>query len=334
MGIQAPPEVKFRLIQEATRRDNNILKISSLCKIAGVSRSGYYNWCASESKRQSREESDRKDFDLILEAYRFRGYAKGCRGIHMRLLHMNKIMNVKKIRRLMHKYGLKSPIRKPNPYRQMAKAMKTSNYAPNIVNRNFCQWPGKVLLTDITYLFFGKEKCYLSTILDAFTHEILSYQVSMNLKVDFVIKTVDKLIAKHGSILDSRTIVHSDQGCQYTSSAFIEKLKDAEFIQSMSRRGNCWDNAPQESFFGHMKDEIGVEIAKCKTFENVKAKVDDWIDYYNTDRYQWDLFKLAPKEFHEYIKTGVYPLPVFVPIHDVQPPIQEGLSLPAREGNL
>ena len=109
MGIQAPAEVKFRLIQEATRRDNNLLKISSLCKIAGVSRSGYYNWCASESKRQSREESDRKDFDLILEAYRFRGYAKGCRGIHMRLLHMNKIMNVKKIRRLMHKYGLKSP---------------------------------------------------------------------------------------------------------------------------------------------------------------------------------------------------------------------------------
>ena len=335
MGIQAPSKVKFRLIKEATRQDNNLLKISSLCEIAGVSRSGYYNWCASESKRLSRDESDRKDFDLILEAYRFRGYAKGTRGIHMRLLHMNKIMNVKKIRRLMNKYGLKCPIRKANPYRQLAKAMKTSNYAPNVVNRDFCQWPRKVLLTDITYLFFRGETCYLSTILDAFTHEILAYQVSMSLKVDFVLETIDGLIAKHGSSLDDRTIVHSDQGCHYTSKAFIEKLKNADFVQSMSRRGNCWDNAPQESFFGHMKDEITAEIAKCRTFEMVKTRVDDWIDYYNTDRYQWDLYKLAPEEFHEYIKTGIYPLPVYDPTRNARNPKQEeGLSLSAREGNL
>jgi transposase InsO family protein len=313
MGIQAPSEVKFRLIQETTSRDNNLLKISKLCAIAGVSRSGYYNWCASENKRTSRDEADRKDFELILEAYRFRGYAKGARGIHMRLLHMNRIMNVKKIRRLMHKYGLRCPIRTPNPYRQMAKAMKTDNYAPNVVNRNFLQWPGKVLLTDITYLFYQREKCYLSTILDAFTHEILSYQVSMSLKVDFVIKTVDELIANHGCSLDNRTIVHSDQGCHYTSKAFIEKLKDADFVQSMSRRGNCWDNAPQESFFGHMKDEIAEDIANCKTFEMVLARIDDWIDYYNTDRYQWDLYKLSPKEFHEFILSGIYPLPVYDP---------------------
>ena len=332
MGIQAPAEVKFRLINEATRQDKNLLKISSLCEIAGVSRYGYYNWCASESKRQRRNELDRKDFDLILEAYRFRGYAKGARGIHMRLLHMNKIMNVKKIRRLMHKYGLKCPIRKANPYRQLAKAMKTSNYAPNVVNREFCQWPRKVLLTDITYLFFLGEKCYLSTILDAFTHEILAYQVSMSIKVDFVLETVDDLIAKHGCSLDDRTIIHSDQGCHYTSKAFIEKLKDADFVHSMSRRGNCWDNAPQESFFGHMKDEIADEIAKCKTFEMVKVRVDDWTDYYNTDRYQWDLYKLAPEEFHEYIKTGIYPLPVYDPSRNARNPKQEGLSLSAQEG--
>ena len=334
MGIQAPSEVKFRLIHEATDRDNNLLKISRLCNIAGVSRSGYYNWCASENKRKEREESDRKDFELILEAYRFRGYAKGARGIHMRLLHMNKIMNVKKIRRLMHKYGLRCPIRKPNPFRQMSREMKTSNYAPNAVNRNFLQWPGKVLLTDITYLFFQGNKCYLSTILDAFTHEILSYQVSMSLKVDFVLKTVDDLIEKHGSSLDNRTIIHSDQGCHYTSYAFIQKLKDAEFVQSMSRRGNCWDNAPQESFFGHLKDEIADEIAKCTTFEKVKARVDDWIDYYNTDRYQWDLFKLSPKEFHGYLNTGIYPLPVYDPCSIAQNPMREGLSLSAQEGNL
>ena len=333
MGIQAPSEVKFRLIRDAVSRDNNLLKINRLCEIAGVSRSGYYNWCASESKRRSREETDQKDFDLIIEAYQFRGYAKGARGIHMRLLHMNRIMNVKKIRRLMRKYGLRCPIRKPNPYRQMARSMKTNNYAPNVVNREFIQWPRKVLLTDITYLFYSGERCYLSTILDSFTHEILAYQVSKSLKVDFVIKTVDELIENNGSTLDNRTIIHSDQGCHYTSSAFIEKLKDAEFVQSMSRRGNCWDNAPQESFFGHMKDEIADEIAKCNTFEQVKTQVDDWIDYYNTDRYQWDLFKLSPKEFCQYIETGIYPLPVFDPNRNALPPTREGLSLSAREGS-
>ena len=77
MGIQAAPEVKFALIREATLRDNNILKISKMCEIAGVSRSGYYNWCASEGTRKAREDADKKDFDLILEAYKFRGYDKG-----------------------------------------------------------------------------------------------------------------------------------------------------------------------------------------------------------------------------------------------------------------
>ena len=133
MGIQAAPEVKFALIREATLRDNNLLKISKLCEISGVSRSGYYNWCASESSRNVREDSDRQDFQLILEAYRYRGYDKGARGIHMRLLHSpGIIMNVKKIRRLMRKYNLICPIRRANPYRRMAKALATSNVAGSV----------------------------------------------------------------------------------------------------------------------------------------------------------------------------------------------------------
>ncbi len=312
MGIQAAPEVKFALIREATLRDNNLLKISKMCEIAGVSRSGYYNWCTSESIRKVRENADKKDFDLILEAYKFRGYKKGARSIHMRLLHSpGIIMNVKKIRRLMRKYGLFCPIRRANPYRRMARDMQTSTIAANVVNREFKRGPRKVLLTDITYLFFKNGKCYLSTILDAFTHEVLAYRVSLSFKVDFVLETTDQLIAEYGSTLDNETIVHSDQGCHYTSYAFIQKLKDAEFVQSMSRRGNCWDNSPQESFFGHMKDEIADLIAVCTTFEEVVARVDDWMDYYNNDRGQWDLLKLAPKEYYEYLQTGIYPLPVY-----------------------
>lgn len=300
---------KYELIHSAINKENNQLSVSGLCKIAGVSRSGYYAWIDSAPLRDQREEADKKDFEKILNAYKFRGYAKGARGIYMRLLRTKDRMNLKKIRRLMAKYGLKCPIRRPNPYRQMAKAIKTNTVFPNVVNREFSKGGArKVLLTDITYIFYDTGVCYLSTILDAFTHEILAYELSTNLMVEFVLKTVDNLIAEHGCTLDDTTIIHSDQGCHYTSKAFIAKLKDNDFVQSMSRKGNCWDNAPQESFFGHMKDEIKYEIAMMKSFEEVKEKVDDWIDYYNNDRYQWGLSKLAPREFYQYVTTGIYPI--------------------------
>ena len=311
MGIQAPAVVKYGLIHEAVRQDDNLLNISELCRIAGVSRSGYYAWLDAAPLRQKREEADSADFALVKQAYEFRGYKKGARSIYMRLLHLDPpvIMNIKKIRRLMHKYGLSCPIRQANPYRRMAKAMKTSHVADNKINRQFQSFrPRKALLTDITYLFYRGGTCYLSPILDVCTHEILAYQVSDNLKVDFVLDTVDSMCIRYGAELDNTVIVHSDQGCHYTSKAFIQKLKDASFVQSMSRKGNCWDNAPQESFFGHMKDEIRDLIAECDTYDQVKAVVDDWMDYYNKDRYQWDLEKLSPQEYYRYRQTGVYPL--------------------------
>lgn len=311
MGIKASPKVKFEMIHTAIQNDNNVLNISELCRIAGVSRSGYYRWVETAPLRKSREEQDKEDFKLIIEAYNARGYAKGARSIYMTLLHKDICMNLKKIRRLMHKYGLFCPIRKANPYRRMAKALKTNNIADNVVKRNFNTYGArKILLTDITYLFFKNGKCYLSTILDACTHEILAYEVSLNLKVDFVINTVENLIEQHGSTLDNETVVHSDQGFHYTSLAFIDKLKDANFIQSMSRRGNCWDNAPQESFFGHMKDEIAYELSQLESFEEVTNIIDDWVDYYNNERYQWDLLKLSPSEYYKYLMTDIYPLKI------------------------
>ena len=290
---------------------NNMLSVKMLCEIANVSRSGYYNWVASEKNRELKEEQDRKDFEIILLAYNYKGYNKGARGIYMRILHMDPpiIMNVKKIRRLMKKYNLFCPIRKANPYRRMAKALKTNNVADNLLNREFkLHGPRTILLTDITYLPYNGTKCYLSTILDAYTKEILSYVLSESLEVDFVLETVNQLIDNYGISLTDETLVHSDQGCHYTSYSFIQILKDKELRQSMSRKGNSWDNAPQESFFGHMKDEI--DLSKCKTFNEVKAIIDDWIYYYNHERYQWDLAKLSPCEYYEYIITGIYPLKI------------------------
>lgn len=282
-----------------------------LCEIAHVSRSGYYNWVNSEDIRNKKESHDQKSFELILQAYQYRGYDKGARGIYMRLIHMDPpvIMNIKKIRRLMKKYNLFCPIRRANPYRRMAKALKTNNVADNILNREFkLHGPRMVLLTDITYIAYNSTRCYLSVILDAFTKEALSYVLSASLEVDFVLETVNILVEKHGISLSSETLVHSDQGCHYTSYSFIQILKDKQLRQSMSRKGNCWDNAPQESFFGHMKDEI--DLSKCKTFNDVKDIIDDWIEYYNNDRYQWNLAKLSPLEYYQYVKTGEYPLKI------------------------
>ena len=192
MEIKAPASVKFQMIYDAVAHDNNLLSITEMCRIAGVSHSGYYNWLQGASVRQKHADADRADFELILEAYRFRGYAKGARSIHMRLLHTGKRMNVKKIRRLMKKFDLVCPIRRPNPYRRMAKEMQTSHVAPNVVNREFrIHGARKILLTDITYLFYRGGKCYLSVVMDAYTKEVLAWCVSESLAVDFVLLTVD-----------------------------------------------------------------------------------------------------------------------------------------------
>lgn len=226
----------------------------------------------------------------------------------MRLLHMGIRMNQKKIRRLMRKYGLVCPIRKANPARRMMKAMKTNVVADNLLKREFKTYgPRKVLLTDITYIPFQGNFFYLSVIIDAYTAQVLSYVLSANLKVDFVIQTVEQLIRSHGLSLDSKTLIHSDQGCHYTSVAFREIVQDSALRQSMSRRGNCWDNAPQESFFGHMKDELAKKMKLWRSFSDIQKDVDDWMDYYNNDRYKMGLQKMSPNEYYRFCITGEYP---------------------------
>lgn len=214
----------------------------------------------------------------------------------------------------MHKYGLMCPIRKANPYRRIAKALRTNIVAGNHLQREFREHgPRAVLLTDITYIPVGDDFYYLSVIMDAFTKQILAYQFSESLEVDFVLETVKQLMRNHGTTLNQQTLIHSDQGCHYTSVSFRELILNAGLRQSMSRKGNCWDNAPQESFFGHMKTELDMKHTKWEQYQDAKADIDDWIDYYNNDRYQKGLDKLAPNEYYEYIKTGIYP----VSLHEV-----------------
>ena len=141
----------------------------------------------------------------------------------------------------------------------------------------------------IDELNFGSSMMYSST------NEILAYNLSNSLAIDIVTETINKLVKLKSFKLHKDAFIHSDQGSHYTSPIFQKLLKKYNLGQSMSRRGNCWDNAPQESFFGHMKDEI--DYKSCETIEELKILIDDYMDYYNNERCQWNLKKLTPVQY-------------------------------------
>lgn len=271
--------------------------VKHICDIASVSRSGYYNYLSKLNSRVIKENDDLKSKDIILKAFNHRGYKKGSRSIKMLLENAYGIIfNRKKIQRIMRKYNIICPIRRANPRKQIAKATKEHSVVPNKLNREFKQSiPGKVLLTDITYIKFKDKFAYLSTIKDASTNEILAYNLSKSLRLEIVLNTVDLLMKNTSVKLSKDAFIHSDQGSHYTSPRYQKHLKNYALDQSMSRRGNCWDNAPMESFFGHMKDEI--DLNSCSTFDELKAKLDDYMEYYNNHRYQWNLKKLTPVKY-------------------------------------
>lgn len=288
----------FRLIESIIKNSKFNSVVSHLCNIAGVSRSGYYRFLKSKDLREQNHNGDIAVRDIILKALNYKGYKKGSRSIKMILKSQFSIIyNRKRIQRIMRKFDIVCPIRKANPYKRMAKATKEHRVVPNILNRNFKQEvAGKVLLTDITYLpYSNNQMAYLSTIKDASTNEILAHNLSDSLKLDIAMDTIHKLMANINIKLSADAFIHSDQGFHYTSPKFQKLLKSKKLGQSMSRRGNCWDNAPQESFFGHMKDEI--DYKGCKSLEELQTVIDDYIDYYNNYRGQWNLKKLTPVKY-------------------------------------
>lgn len=292
------PVKVFELIKDIISKFNLTGMVKYLCKIADVSTSGYYNFLKTETLRNFKEMKDLEAKEIILKVFNHRGYKKGSRSIKMTLENEFGIkMNRKKIQRIMRKYDIICPIRKANPYKRIAKATKEHRVVENKLNREFKQnIPGKVLLTDITYMPYGNSKmAYLSTVKDSSTNEILAYNLSTSLAIELVTETINKLVNIKSFALHKDAFVHSDQGSHYTSPTFQKLLKKNNLGQSMSRRGNCWDNAPQESFFGHMKDEM--DYKSCNTFDELQAVVDDYMDYYNNFRCQWNLKKLTPVQF-------------------------------------
>jgi putative transposase len=268
------------------------MEVTLLCSIAKVSTSGYYKWLQSSKK----EEKDHGDYFLIKAEFD-KGKAKyGARTICMNL---EKPMNLKKIRRIMTKYGLVTKIRRVNPYKMIMKKTMEHATAPNVLNREFDQKePYKILGTDISYLPYHYRFAYLSVVKDIVTGEILSWELSQHLEMGIVMNTMEKLKRDDGKDFEG-VLLHSDQGFHYTNPLYIQKLKELKMIQSMSRKGKCIDNAPTESFFGHMKDDI--EMKGCKTYEEVKLIISEYMRYYNYERRQWDRKKMTPVEYRNHL---------------------------------
>ena len=218
----------------------------------------------------------------------------------MRLEEKKIVMNHKKIIRIMKKYNLITKIRRKNPYKFIMKKSLEHRTFENKLDRQFKQAvPFKVFCTDITYLPFKHRFAYLSVIKDIASGEVVAWNLSMYLGMDLVIDTVENLKQNKDIVKFEEIMIHSDQGFHYTNPLYIGMIERLKMIQSMSRKGNCIDNAPIESFFGHLKDDI--DYKSCKTFEELNLLIEKYVKYYNYERRQWDLKKMTPADYRNHL---------------------------------
>ena len=271
--------------------------IQSILKKIGLSRSSYYSILSNDNYGM-KDKQDEIDFQHIKKVIDYKGFKKGSRTIYMMLPGMCGVhFGRAKILRLMKKYGCVCTVRKERPELKTNKENLKNNRKPNLLKRRFrLARPNEILLTDVSYLKYSTNKTeYFSCIKDAVTGKIVNHVTSSANDLNLATDTIDCLDPTEN------TLFHSDQGILYFNDEFQNKLKKLGYEQSMSRRGNCWDNSSQESYFGHMKDEC--DFSKCSTPEDVKKKVDEYVYYYNYERPQWTRNKMTPVDYENYLNS-------------------------------
>ena len=269
--------------------------IQSILKKIGLSRSSYYSILSNDNYGM-KDKQDEIDFQHIKKVMDYKGFKKGSCIIYMMLPGMCGVhFGRAKILRLMKKYGCVCTVRKERPESKTNKENLKNNRKPNLLKRRFrLARPNEILLTDVSYLKYSTNKTeYFSCIKDAVTGRIVNHVTSSSNDLNLAKATIDCLDPSENALF------HSDQGTLYFNDAFQNKLKELGYEQSMSRRGNCWDNSSQESYFGHMKDEC--DFSKCSTPEDVKKRVDEYVYYYNYERPQWTRNKMTPVDYEKYL---------------------------------
>lgn len=271
-----------------------------LCSIALVSVSWYYKYRNIILAKKTKEDKEKKDLKLIEEISLWSKQKYWYRMITMLLRNKWITMNHKKVLRIMKKYGLLAKIRRQNPYKQIMKATQEHRTAGNILNREFgWNYPYLKMWTDITYIKFKWKWTYLSIVKDMATWEILWEAIACDIWLWVVYNTLENLKEKYRNWELRWALFHSDQWFHYTHPSFSENIKQLGCIQSMSRKWKCIDNAPTESFFGHMKDEI--DVSECQTFEDLEKYIKNYISYYNNQRPQRNKKKMTPVEYRNHL---------------------------------
>lgn len=291
-----------QLIQQFPQDDKNEFTIRSILAKVAISKTSYYailsddNYGRYEAKQ---DKQDRQDIAMIQKVADYKGYPKGSRLITMMMPGIcNMSFSRGKVLRLMRKGNIRCEVRKANENKRAAKEQLERNVKENKMKRQFrFERPMMRILTDVSYLFYGNhEKAYLSCLKDASSGRVLGYHISEHNNEQLADRTLDEL---RNYKLPEGTMIHSDQGILYLSKHFQQQVQEMNMIQSMSRRGNCWDNAPQESFFGHFKDEVHYQ--DCANVNEIDKKLKDYIKYYNEERPQWTRMKMTPNEFETYL---------------------------------
>lgn len=257
-----------------------------MCNFFEVSRSGYYSFL----KRQGEYSSEQDLAQWIAQCQRETNFTYGYRRVRIWLERHGKTVNHKAILRIMNKYGLLAQIRRQRKYRQMGEQLH--RYC-NLLNRDFtASRPNEKWVTDISYIKTSQGTLYLSMIRDLFDHSIVAYQMSCAPSVNLVLNTIRE--AKEKEKVTSMLQLHSDQGLQYTSHAYFFLTQELGITPSMSRRGNCYDNAMAENFFSILKTEC-IRRSNLKTISETRSLIHNYIHFYNYERIELKT-KLTPIE--------------------------------------
>jgi transposase InsO family protein len=286
---QGKKQTKYQAIRDLSRKFPVVL----LCNIASVSKAGYYKWLKRDVP--GREKENQNLIELIQKEHEKRKGIYGYRRMAIFLKRtLNKPINNKRVSRLMNIAEIKSVIRRKKVYRKY----KPEQVHENLMNRDFkASKPNEKWVTDVTEMTYGNgKKAYLSAILDLNENMIIHYEVGKSNNNQLVFNTLKGAILKESKEKLKNTMIHSDRGFQYTSKMFGEIVKDAQMIQSMSRVGRCLDNACIEGFFGSFKSEK-YHLNHYETFEELKDDIDDYIHFYNYERFQENLNNLTPMEY-------------------------------------
>ena len=258
-----------------------------------MAKSTYYYEIKKVDAVQERNQALMAEIQTIFKKHKGR---YGVRRVHKELVNNGWDVNHKRVQRLMHEMNLfgKRPKEKYHSYKG-----ETGEVADNVINRDFSTTaPLQKWTTDVSQFSFPWGKCYISPILDMNTNEVISYDLSLNPNLEQIRRMLDRAFEKFPSV--KGLIFHSDQGWQYRHGYFRNTLKEHGIIQSMSRKGNCYDNCIMETFFGRLKNEMYYGCEKdYSSFDSFAAAVQEYIDYYNNERIQAKTKWMPPVRYRE-----------------------------------